>query len=136
MFQIKINMVDRCRIKRNTHHNQTIQHHHHLICIRHINQVRFNYIQHFVCENFQLLLMICFDVSSVNGPAPPNPGSGSPRLATHLKHHLLQKGYGNQSPTSPQSFVNGPGMHQPMGPPQMQHVRMQVCVIKNLIGRE
>lgn len=66
----------------------------------------------------------------MNGPAPPNPGSGSPRCATHLKHHLLQKGYGNQSPTSPQSFVNGPGMHQPMGPPQMQHVRMQVCIIQ------
>lgn len=66
---------------------------------------------------------------SVNGPAPPNAATGSPRPLTHLKHHLLQKGYGNQSPTSPQSFVNGPGMHQPMGPPQMQHLRMQVCNI-------
>lgn len=74
-----------------------------------------------------------FSFSSVNGPAPPNPGSGSPRLATHLKHHLLQKGYGNQSPTSPQNFVNGPGMHQPMGPPQMQHVRMQVCITRRQI---
>lgn len=64
----------------------------------------------------------------MNGPAPPNAaGQGSPRPLTHLKHHLLQKGYGNQSPTSPQSFVNGPAMHQPMGPPQMQHLRMQVC---------
>lgn len=60
-------------------------------------------------------------IQNKNGPAPPPPG-GSPRPLNHLKQHLLHKGGygGNQSPTSPQSFVNGPGMHQPMGPPQMQ----------------
>lgn len=65
----------------------------------------------------------------MNGPAPNSAQGGSPRPLNHLKQHLLHKsGYGNQSPTSPQSFVNGPpGMHQPMGPPQMQAPpRMQV----------
>lgn len=55
-----------------------------------------------------------------NGPAQ-TPG-GSPRPLNHLKQHLLHKGGYGQSPTSPQSYVNGPGMHQPMGPPQMQPI--------------
>lgn len=69
----------------------------------------------------------CFAVNGP-GPAPNAAQGGSPRPLNHLKQHLLHKsGYGNQSPTSPQSFVNGPGMHQPMGPPQMQAPpRMQV----------
>lgn len=58
-------------------------------------------------------------IQGKNGPAP---NAVPPRPLNHLKQHLLHKGgYGNQSPTSPQSFVNGPApMHQPMGPPQMQ----------------
>ncbi|XP_037039675.1 trithorax group protein osa isoform X4 [Bradysia coprophila] len=57
-------------------------------------------------------------VQGKNTPPPPPPGS-SPRPLNHLKQHLLHKGGygGNQSPTPPQGYGNGPGMHQPMGPP-------------------
>lgn len=55
------------------------------------------------------------------GAPPPTAGS-SPRPINQLKQHLMHKGgYGGaQSPTPPQAYVNGPGMHPPMGPPQMQ----------------
>lgn len=73
-------------------------------------------------------------IPSKNGPAQ-TPG-GSPRPLNHLKQHLLHKGGYGQSPTSPQSYVNGPGMHQPMGPPQMQPIgshqvppRLQVRIL-------
>lgn len=54
-------------------------------------------------------------------PVPAN-SSGAPRPLNHLKQHLLHKGNysGGQSPTSPQGFANGPGLLQPMGPPQVQ----------------
>lgn len=57
-------------------------------------------------------------VQGKNTPPPPPPGS-SPRPLNHLKQHLLHKGGygGNQSPTPPQGYGNGPGMHPPMGPP-------------------
>lgn len=57
--------------------------------------------------------------------APPPTAGGSPRpinqLKQHLAGHLMHKGgyAGAQSPTPPQNY-NGPGMHSPMGPPQMQ----------------
>lgn len=68
---------------------------------------------------------------AVNGPAP-NAVGAPVRPLNHLKQHLLHKSGYAQSPTSPQSFVNGPAMH-PMGPPPMQgpmnsHPRMQVCL--------
>lgn len=59
-------------------------------------------------------------IPSKNGPSQTS--GGSPRPLNQLKQHLLHKGGYGQSPTSPQSYVNGPGMHQPMGPPQMQPI--------------
>lgn len=50
---------------------------------------------------------------------PPGPPGSSPRPLNHLKQHLLHKGgyVGAPSPTPPQGYGNGPGMHPPMGPP-------------------
>ncbi|XP_058447429.1 trithorax group protein osa isoform X4 [Malaya genurostris] len=52
-------------------------------------------------------------------PSGGPPQSGSPRPLNYLKQHLQHKGgYGGApSPTPPQGYGNGPGMHPPMGPP-------------------
>ncbi|XP_055613391.1 trithorax group protein osa [Uranotaenia lowii] len=52
-------------------------------------------------------------------PTGGPPQSGSPRPLNYLKQHLQHKGnYGGApSPTPPQGYGNGPGMHPPMGPP-------------------
>ncbi|XP_055677490.1 trithorax group protein osa isoform X4 [Lutzomyia longipalpis] len=56
---------------------------------------------------------------NVPPPPPGPPTGGSPRPLNYLKQHLQHKGgyVGAQSPTPPQGYGNGPGMHPPMGPP-------------------
>lgn len=50
--------------------------------------------------------------------APPQSPQGSPRPINYLKQHLQVKGgYQQGQPPPPQGYGNGPGMHQPMGPP-------------------
>ncbi|XP_037923091.1 trithorax group protein osa isoform X4 [Hermetia illucens] len=55
------------------------------------------------------------------GTPPPSQANvaGSPRQLNYLKQHLQHKGgyAGQQSPTPPQGYGNGPAMHPPMGPP-------------------
>lgn len=62
--------------------------------------------------------MIGNHVQGKGAPPPSSPGN-SPRPLTYLKQHLQHKGGYNssQSPTPPQGYGNGPGMHPPMAPP-------------------